>query len=884
MSGSGRKMIGTAAAIERTVLAFIVAVLLWAPGPVLAQTAGQEADSIPLSDYAELIWSVLRREEMLALAPILGIIFFAVTVAIMLVRTRRRLNESEQRSAEALGDMKARVERAEGLLAADQQVLVIWDTIGDTADIRCDPGSSRDLPHKPADVLAFGKWLAPDSAGELDHLVEALRSEGESFNVMLQTRSGGYVEADGRTAGARTVLRLRDLAGQRRELAEIYHRHKRLRREIDSMRRLLDGLPMPAWMRDANGALSWVNPAYAEAVGATDVDAAVAASEDLLDADARRNLEESQDSEDCAHRRLSVVLAGKRRMLDVFEAPASLGSAGIAIDVTEVEDARRELDRRQDAHGRTLDKVTTGVAVFDPDYRLAFHNAAFRALWGLDETFLQAQPDYGEILDHLRAQGRLPEQADYRAWRARQLEALPVPSSRGDADLESAFQDLWHLPDGRILRVMHAAHPDGGVGHLYEDVTKTLDLESRFVALTRVQRETLDSLDEGIAVFGSDGRLKLHNPGFASMWRLAPDALGGEPHVDEIVGWCRALYDDEAVWRSLSTAVTGLADSRVSAAVRLDRPDGTIIELRILPLPDGATLAVFTDISDSAKIEKALRDRNEALMAAARIKNEFVHKVSYELRAPLTNIIGFAQLISEEATGPLNERQLEYTGYILNSSGALLAIINDILDLATVDAGVMELDVGNVDIRDAVQSAADAIRDRTAERGVTLDIDVPEGIGSFEADEKRVRQILFNLLSNAVGFSEAGQTVGLQTRREGGSIVFAVSDEGPGIPENVRRSVFERFESHALGTRHRGVGLGLSIVKSFVDLHGGRVELDSEPGRGTTLTCIFPATHKPAVEVADHETDDTVARIAGAPRPQDDASPATDFGGRTEAR
>ena len=123
---------------------------------------------------------------------------------------------------------------------------------------------------------------------------------------------------------------------------------------------------------------------------------------------------------------------------------------------------------------------------------------------------------------------------------------------------------------------------------------------------------------------------------------------------------------------------------------------------------------------------------------------------------------------------------------------------------------------------------------------LTVDIDVPEDIGSFVADGKRIRQILFNLLSNAVGFSSPGQSIRILARKREDEVLFEVKDEGRGIPPEVKARIFERFESHTLGTSHRGVGLGLSIVRSFVELHGGRIDLVSAPGEGTTVTCIFP--------------------------------------------
>jgi len=193
--------------------------------------------------------------------------------------------------------------------------------------------------------------------------------------------------------------------------------------------------------------------------------------------------------------------------------------------------------------------------------------------------------------------------------------------------------------------------------------------------------------------------------------------------------------------------------------------------------------------------------------------------------------------------GPLNPRQREYASHIMRSSAALLAILNDILDLASIDTGSLELVPELVDIRSTIEAALRGLEDRLAESSLQVLIEAPEDIGSFVADGKRVRQILFNLLSNAVGFSSPGQSIQVMARKTPGEVVFEVRDQGRGIPPEVKARVFERFESHTLGTRHRGVGLGLAIVRSFVELHGGRVELTSAPGAGTTVTCIFPHEH-----------------------------------------
>jgi signal transduction histidine kinase len=214
--------------------------------------------------------------------------------------------------------------------------------------------------------------------------------------------------------------------------------------------------------------------------------------------------------------------------------------------------------------------------------------------------------------------------------------------------------------------------------------------------------------------------------------------------------------------------------------------------------------------------------------------------VSYELRSPLTNIIGFTHFLGDSNFGLLTEKQREYLGYITASTNALLAIINNILDLATIDAGAMRLDLGDVDIRASMEAAAEGVQDRLVQSNITLSIRAASGIGSFSADERRLRQVLFNLLSNAIGFSPAGETVILSAERRAGAVVFSVSDRGPGIPPDAKDKVFDWFETDPRGSQHRGPGLGLSLVRSFVQLHGGTVSIDSTLGQGTTVTCVFP--------------------------------------------
>jgi signal transduction histidine kinase len=809
-----------------------------AAGTLLPETASAEARPTlrPIADYIDA-FVTFERHEIAALALSLGIILFAVATAIALLRTRGRAAQQLAARQAELNELREERDRANALLLSESQVIVVWPAGADEPDISGDVSLITRSP-VPRRVLAFGMWLAPDDAHAMEDALDTLRAEGKGFAFSLTTLQQRHVAAEGRAIGGRAVLRIKDLTGTKSELAELAADHQRLRRDIDTVGQLLEALPAPVWARDTAGRLTWVNAAYARAVEARDGAEAVARNLEILDSAAREGAQQARTSGQFYEARLPVIVAGTRRILQVIDRPSPGGSAGIGIDVTEVEVMRAELARMTDAHRRTLDQLSTAVAMFSADQRLTFYNAAFRVLWGLDPAFLDSGPTDSAVLDRLRAARKLPEQADFRNWKSELHEAYQALEPR---------RHEWYLPDGRTLRVVTTPNPEGGVTYLFDDVTERLKLVRRYEALIGVQGETLEALAEGVAVFGSDGRLDLHNPAFATLWNLQSRPLNGErPHIETVLSWCAPLYGNETFWSRLRGAVTAL-ESREPIRARLERSDGSVLDCTTAPLPDGATLVTFQDVTDSVNVERALIERADALQDADRLKSAFVERVSYELRTPLTNIIGFAHLLTDPSIGPtigpINEKQREYLGNIDKSSSALLAIINDILDLTTIDAGAMGLDLKPVEIRAAVDAAILGLRDRITEKAVLLDVRTAPDVGSFVADERRLRQILFNLLSNAVSFSPAGEIVRLTVERHDGAVIFSVTDRGPGIPDAIGERVFDRFESHALGSEHRGAGLGLSIVRSFVELHGGTVKLDSAIGRGTTVTCVFPIQH-----------------------------------------
>jgi signal transduction histidine kinase len=717
-------------------------------------------------------------------------------------RTARRL----RRSLRAVGaKSKAALGEREALLSAGREALVVWGRDG--AGPFSYNGGEELLQSclKGADALA------------LSAAIDALSDHGAGFSLPVHDSHGRRLTARGRAVGGMAAVWMEEAQVAVEQGAADY-------------KAILDALPIPVWLRDKGLALSWGNHAFLKGAGAADLEtarrdqAALDKSEREL-AQAARAANAIQES-----KRFSVV-GGQRRALAFTEIP--LGDAGVigaAVDVTDTVAAEARLQQHADAHADTLDKLQTAVAIFGRDQKLAFYNKAFVRLWGLPEGFLEKHPSDGEILDRLRDARKLPEQRDYPAWKRARL-ALYQDGAR-----ENSSEEAWHLPNGQTIRVVTQPHPFGGLTFLYEDVTARLTLESDYRTLVKVQSATLDTLKEGVAVFGPDGKLKLHNAAFTRIWEFEADDLAGEPHVRTIAALSRDKFGDSHIWDQLIQAIVQGASARELGDV--ERSDRSILSLSTSSLPDGATLVTFNDVTDRFRIENALRDRNEGLEAADRLKSDFIKHVSYELRTPLNTILGFSEHLASGVPGALNTQQEEYVQAIVAGGTTLKSLINDILDLALVESGALRLELERIDLNELVNDVAAHARDWAAKMGLVLEVDIAPQAGVFLADARRLRQIAFNLLSNAFKYTPRGGIIVLAARIVGEDVQISVADNGPGLPPEVKANVFERFSAKGRSGARAGAGLGLALVNRFLELHDGWVEIESN--NGTLVRCHLP--------------------------------------------
>lgn len=780
----------------------------------------------------------------------------AVVVAVVAILFALRLAMREG-SAGASWKAKAtgldqRLGEIDAVMGAYPGLILVWEDGTDKTDSIWGSPKVMGSPAALASILRFSDRAAPNMATRvldgiadlntiseasdsksLRHYIHQLRVKGEPFSISIVLPEGNVIEADGRVAGRQVVLWLEDasIRGEDEKQAISRFENSRITSETDPIAfiEMMSRAPFPLWRMNGSGKINWVNNAYVEAVGATDV-RDVTQNQIHLDQqaaeDATTVLSELKQTESTRN----IVLNGDRRATTLSLYPINGGLAGIAMDAEEKVDLKDRLTQHKDAHEKLLNAMDEAVVIFAADKTVQFDNAAFRNLFGLDESWSYEKTTHSEWLDQMRERSLLPAQPDYRNWKAEELR------------LYTEWPDempptIWNLPDSRTFRLIRMRDPQGGIALMFSDITSKIEMEGRLGTLINVQRATLDKLSEGIAVFGTDGRLKVHNNAFSRLWSLSEEDLKDSPRFSGIIELCLPLYHDKEFWADLQARATDPnPEIRRQVEGEIRRSDDKMLTWLSKPLPDGATLVAWDDVTSARKAEAALIERAEALEEADRMKSEFVGHVSYQLRTPLTTISGYADFLQNGGAGEMSDKQSEYVFAIQSASEDLAKIIDDILDIAAIEANVLDLDLGDVDIYDLLSHALDYVATKAEDTQITMELDCAMDIGKIRADGTRLKQVVYNLLSNALRFTKPGGLIELGgARAPGGGVKIWVRDDGVGIPSDKQSQVFESFESS-----RGGAGLGLALVQRFVERHGGWVELESDEGQGTHVTCYLP--------------------------------------------
>jgi signal transduction histidine kinase len=699
------------------------------------------------------------------------------------------------------------------------------------------------LPGYLSELVDENGVLEPEHAAALNTNVKAAQRGGKPFVIPVRARGsnrtlmvrGGPADPELTRPGS-IVLWVFDATESQSRIEALREQVGRYRDALEALSGVIEAAPMPVWHRTPDQRLSLVNSAYVHAVDAAGAQQVIEQGIELIESvdgvSPGANAALVADAQAPSSRMVPVTIDGERRLMRVVDVPLGpAGVAGYAIDMHELEEARAELKHLIQANRDMLDRLSAGVAQFGPDQKLQFCNQPFLSIFGIKSDVAEAETDFDRVLDAMRDAGLVPETPDFPAWRKARRQWFLSPN---------ALEENWLLRDGVHLRVYAQPLPDGGLLLIFEDRTEHVQLASSRDTLLRVRNATLDNLFEAIAVFAADGRLHLWNSKFRQIWTVQEALLTTHPRVDELMA---ALSDRLSRPQQASLVhqlIRAATVERRQRGGRIAFADGRYFEFAAIPLPDGNALFVMLDISDSRRIEQALRDRNEALEDADRVKTAFVSNMSYELRTPLTSIVGFAQMMQAGLAGELPEQAADYVDAIIDSTNKLSKLIENVLDLTQGAAGGLPIEHRPIDMEALVREIASGFEARAREQGISITLALQASLGAIQGDERRIRQSVEHLVENAVNYVGKKGRVLIHGDGNQNGVRIVVSDNGPGIEARLQPRIFDTFSRFGRTADGRSSGLGLPLVRQFVEAHGGSVTLVSEPGQGTIVTISLP--------------------------------------------
>jgi len=707
------------------------------------------------------------------------------------------------------------------------------------------------LPVYLSELLGADNVFTRDDSTALTREINAAQKAGRSFTRSVRIRGSKRVllvrgaRTDDRIAAGGAVLWFSDATENLQEIEYLEGERAKLGRAIEALSALIEAAPFPMWYRGVDFRLALVNTAYVKAVEAESAAEVVNSGLELIEpaggGGPAKTAQQAQESGEISIRTVPATISGARRMIRIVDVPlGAAGVAGYAVDVEELEEARADLARFTRAQRDLLDRLSAGVAQFGVDRGLIFYNQPFVRMFALEQDWLTDGPEFDRVLERMREAQRLPEARDFPSWKFERRAWF----TQGN----EAVEEAWQLPNGAHLRVVAQPLPDGGLLLIFEDRTEQLQLASARDTLLQVRTATFDNLFEAIGVFAADGRLHLWNSRFRDVWELNEEMLLEHPRVDALVEMVGKRLANPARAGLIRELVRVATIERKQRSGRVALANGRHYEFAVVPLPDGNALFTMLDITASRRIEAALRERNEALEEADKLKNAFVANMSYELRVPLTTIAGFAEMLAGGYAGELEPSAKEYIDAILTSVGRLSNVIEDVLDLTQSEAGSLPLaqePVNMVKVAAAAAKTAEAAASAKAQKFVAQ---IDPKLGKVTGDARRLGQALDHLLRNAVQYTPPGGRVLFKASADGPQIEIVVSDDGPGIDPRERERIFDRFHRTSAAPRHRdaaALGIGLPLTRQLIEAHGGTIELTSEEGEGTSVVVHLPRAGNP---------------------------------------
>ena len=642
-----------------------------------------------------------------------------------------------------------------------------------------------------------------DNVAEAKEAVHRLEMTGEPVDMMVHASSGRAYELIGTPAGAMIRLVLREAELLETTVREAEEKASAVNRALQSqewalqtMQGLVDEAPIIAWHRTEDGAVNWSGGEIRTRSGAVSAEQAV----DLIVARTKLNRQPVLAGQPQKSRIEIVVNDGAETVsLHVIEIMRPDGNrVGLATDAGTAASAERTLTRFVQTMTETFAHLTVGLAIFDRNQTLALFNPALVQMGQVEPAWLARRPSLRDIIDELRATRRLPELQDFHKWRTRLVNLFENTEA---AD----YEELWHLADGSNIRVLARPHPHGSLAFIFDDVTERMRLEQRYRHSIDLRRATLDGLNEGIAVFGANGLLQFVNQAFHEIWGTDSESIYAAMHARQLITFCEDLTVEDEVWHRLHSFITG-EDNRRAWTTRLTMRSQRVLTARFAPLPDGSTMAVFSDITAAERIAAALRTRNETSEIADAGRGAIAHTVEHVLRPALETLAESSE----------------------NQDAVIAEMSTAIAEIAKVSESRLA-DEGYDTALPALRHCVDFLGHRAAEAGMSIAVAIGQVADEKVPEGATFGHIAFNLAKRAIACCSEGTSIELSYEidpHHRGMVMRASNPSGTilsAATEQAADVLTDRI--HALAARA-----------------GAILEVDWQEDGALAITCWFPTT------------------------------------------
>ena len=701
----------------------------------------------------------------------------------------------------------------------------VFDSIGFLRETHCSRRLAVMMDLSQGVNSSFDALLEHFSAAGAETLsgaINAMRADDRPFTLELGDAAGarsflvsGFRTRTNENKGAVDTLWVRETTDGNARLAALTGRAEEAERKNVLLKQAFDALPFPVWMRGEDLQIAACNPAYAKAVRAGSPEQAVLLGGELVYEEAPRKAKVLAVAARTSGKENKtgefVVIDVKRRRVEVSETPlparasGKRGTIGFVRDVTRERELEDNLKSHIASHNSVLEHLKTAIATFDVNMRLQFYNTSFMNLWDLEAEWLDKSPTYSHILDMLREKRRLPENRDFNAYKTREIKFF--------TSLVSTTEDILHLPSGVTLRRMLTPHPQGGLLITYEDVTGHLTMERSMTMLNETQYTVLNNLREAVLLFGSDGRLRLANAAYLNLWQIGDPDFNTPPlTVVEVIEKQKPFFENEDNWETLKEQLLGVATAHTGEIFQILRPDGKVLEFSAAGLPDGGVFVSFLDVTEEER-NTSLAQEKEMLLSrfkqttvqAEKLRAVFFEQLGREINPQLSALTDTVKKLSDGGNLRFNRRQKVCLQTIFDASAELKNLFGDMVDLALIETGSAVLELECIDIGALLNGVLNAVKEQARLKNVALNLTCPDELPTLVADKKRLKQVLFYLVNNAVAaaFKDGGVSLSVQTGDK--NLIVAIEET----------SLDVKNESDTVNFAARN-GFAASLIRGFI--------------------------------------------------------------------